>query len=215
MWNGYVQGRLNLICKVCPYGKVITIYEGDTDPTPWHIWARVFQIFGLTPGGWRVGFFAWNAPRLLPSLGEPIGPEHVNGGYAYPCKANSIIVYRLEEATRVLIHELFHASCCDRDLPIEEKESETEAWAEWLLVALVSGGNLKKAKELFDEQLHWMASTHATLRRFYGVSGPESYVWRYTIGRENAYLRLGYPIPGSRIRKPKQSSRLTSPEILE
>lgn len=215
MWNGYVQGNLKLVCKVCPYGKILTIYEGAIDPTPWDIWARVFQVFGLVPGGWRVGFFAWEAKRLLPEPGEPIGPEHVNGGYAYPCKPNSIIVYRKEEATRVLIHELFHAACCDRDLPIEEKESETEAWAEWLLVALISGGNAKRAKELFDEQLRWMSSTHATLRRFYGISGPQDYVWRYTIGREKAYIRLGYKIPTSRIRKPKESSRLTSPVILE
>lgn len=211
MWEGYVQGLVNLVCKVCTYGKVITFYKGDEDPTPWATWARALQLFGKPDGGWRIGFFAWDAPRILPEPGQPVGPEHVNGGYAYPCRPNTVIVYRMEEATRVLLHELFHAACCDRDLEIAQKEAETEAWAEWFLVALASRGNQKKAKELFDEQLKWMATSHATLRKFYGIYSPEQYVWRYTIGREEAYCRLGYTIPTSRIKNPKKSNRLTSP----
>ena len=212
LWNGYLQRQYTLVCKVCPYGKVLTFVEvGHIDPTPWETWARIFQIFG--PHGWRVGFFPHPAKRVLPEPGQPVGPGNVNGGYAYPCKPNSIIIYREEEATRVLLHELFHAACCDRDLELPQKEAETEAWAEWLLVALASKGKLSKAKELFQEQLNWMAATHATLERFYGIKGPEDYAWRYTIGREEAYCRLGATVPKARIQKPRTSSRLTSPVL--
>lgn len=218
-WDGYLQKKVNLICKVCPYGKVITFYEGDTDPTPWDLWGRIFQLFtnaSIGHQGWRIGFFAWNVPRILPSPSQEIelGPEYVNGGYAYPCKPNSIIIYRIEEATRVLVHELFHASCCDRkELPLVEKEAETEAWAEWLLIAIASRGNQAVANELFEGQLQWMGKTHATLRKYYGITGEQDYIWRYTIGREKAYERLGYSVPEIIVRKPQLSSRLTSPMI--
>ena len=212
MWLGYTQGVYRLVCKSNPYGKVLTFVEnGKEDPTPWQTWARVFQIFG--PHGWRVGFFPSELKRILPAPGESVGPEHVNGGYAYPCRPNSIIVYREEEATRVLIHELFHAACTDRHLCLEENESETEAWAELVLVALVSEGDLGKAKKAFAKQLRWMGETHATLRKFYGIESKEDYIWRYTLGREAAYKRLGVEVPEVAIKKPRTSSRLTHPDL--
>lgn len=213
IWQGYLQGVYELICKVCPYGKVLTfVKKGEGDSTPWAIWARIFQMFG--PHGWRVGFFPWISDRILPDPGQPIGPEHVNGGYALSCHPNTIIIYRKEEATRVLIHELFHAACCDRsELCLEDKEAETESWAELVLIAFLAGGNIRKAKELFQKQLHWMGENHATLRRFYNIQSPQDYVWRYTIGREQAYERLGCPVPIVRIRTPRASNRLTAPEL--
>lgn len=212
IWNGYLQGQYELQCKVCPYGKVLTFVErGHDNPTPLETWGRIFQLFGRQ--SWRVGFFPYLSKRILPEPGQPIGPEHVNGGYAYPCKPNSIIIYRKEEATRVLIHELFHAACCDRDLELPQKEAETEAWAEWLIVALAAKGNQQKGAQLFQDQLNWMAATHATLRRFYGITGPDDYAWRYTIGREEAYCRLGVKVPQSRIQKPRTSVRFTSPSV--
>jgi hypothetical protein len=209
---GYTQGIYELVCKVCPYGKVLVfVRKGQQDPTPWAIWARIFQMFG--PHGWRVGFFPAENLRILPSPGSPIGPEHVNGGYAMPCHPNTVIIYRKEEATRVLIHELFHAACCDRDLALEDKEAETESWAELVLIAFLAAGNQRKARELFQAQLRWMGEVHATLRRFYNIQGPQDYVWRYTLGREQAYLRLGCPVPIVPIRKPRVSNRLTAPGL--
>ena len=184
---------------------------GHKDPTPWSTWARIFQMFG--PHGWRVGFFPSEFVRELPELGQPVGPAHVNGGYAMPCKPDSIIIYRKEEATRVLIHELFHAACCDRELCLEDKEAETESWAELVLIAFIAKGNKQKARELFQKQLHWMGEIHATLVQYYGIKGPEDYVWRYTIGREASYIRLGCEVPRVAIRKPRKSNRLTHPEL--
>lgn len=168
-------------------------------------------MFG--PHGWRVGYFPSEFERTLPEPGEPVGPEHVNGGYAMPCQPNTIIIYRKEEATRVLIHELFHAACCDRHLCLEEKEAETESWAELVLIAFMAGGNKAKARELFQKQIHWMGENHATLMRYYGVRGPEDYVWRYTVGREASYMRLGCEVPVVLIRKPRRSNRLTHPDL--
>jgi hypothetical protein len=189
----------------------VFVKKGQQDPTPWFIWARIFQMFG--PQGWRVGFFPAENQRILPSPGEPIGPEHVNGGYAMPCHPNTIIIYRKEEATRVLIHELFHAACCDRDLCLEEKEAETESWAELVLIAFLAAGNQRKARDLFQLQLRWMGENHATLRRFYNIQSPADYVWRYTIGREQAFLRLGCQVPNVPIRMPRSSNRLTAPSL--
>lgn len=212
IWNGYLQGLYDLVCKVCPYGKVLVfVKKGEQDPTPWQTWARIYQLFG--PHGWRVGYFPSEFKRELPEPGQPIGPEHVNGGYAMPCHTNSIIIYRKEEATRVLIHELFHAACCDRDLNLEAKEAETESWAELVLIAFLAGGNKRKAKELFQKQLRWMGENHATLLKYYNIQGVQDYVWRYTIGREEAYYRLGCPVPKIAIRKPRSSNRLTHPDL--
>jgi hypothetical protein len=212
IWQGYLQGTYELVCKTCPYGKVLTfVRKGSKDPTPWSTWARIFQMFG--PHGWRVGFFPSEFKRILPTLGQPLGPEHVNGGYAMPCHPNTIIIYRKEEATRVLIHELFHAACCDRDLCLEEKEAETESWAELVLIAFIAKGDKQKARALFQKQLHWMGENHATLITFYNIKGPDDYVWRYTIGREESYMRLGCEVPVVRIRKARLSNRLTHPYL--
>lgn len=211
IWNGYLQGQYDLVCKVCPYGKVLVfVKKGEEDPTPWDIWARIYQMFG--PHGWRVGYFPSKFLRTLPVVGQEIGPEHVNGGYAMPCKANSIIIYREEEATRVLIHELFHASCCDRDIPLDKKEAETESWAELTLIAFLANGNLKVARELYGKQMDWMAAMHATLYKYYRAK-QEDYIWRYTIGREEAYERLGCGVPIKNIKVPRVSNRLTHPDL--
>jgi hypothetical protein len=84
----------------------------------WGLWGRVFAWFG--PAGrrkrgqpWRVIWFAATTPRRFPFAGQDLGPEHVNGGYTRPCSTEGIFIYRAEEATRVLIHEMMHAACLD------------------------------------------------------------------------------------------------------
>jgi len=209
MWDGYQNGLVLLVCKRCSFGKVITLHDAGTkDPTPWDTWARALQLFGSTRGGWRVGFFA--APNKRDLTGATVvGPEHVNGGYAYPCQPQTIIVYRAEECTRVLLHELFHAACTDRRQELPHMESETESWAEWMLVALASDGDIALAKKLFAKQLQWVARLNKTLRAApFAVSQPSDFAWRYTLGRENAYCRLGATVPVSHA-TPTTSSRLT------
>jgi len=212
MWQGYKAGTVRLVCKTCVSAKVIILHEA-TKPCPdiWKTWGRIFQLYGQGATGWRVGLFAAHEPRILPAPGQPVGPEHVNGGYTIPCKQNSIIIYREEECTRVLLHELFHASCSDRLASLPHMEAETESWAEWVLVALASKGDLELAVKLMKKQLRWMSAQHRVLRAFYAVSKPEDFAWRYTLGREHAYERLGLRVPISHGTSHVTSSRLTVP----
>ena len=210
------------MCKTCGQAKVIILHEA-TRPCPdvWKTWGRIFQLYGReeTPWNrqngpfWRVGLFAAPIPRTLPAPGQLVGPEHVNGGYTLPCKQDRIIIYREEECTRVLLHELFHAACSDRLSSLPHMEAETESWAEWVLVALASKGDLKKAMTLMNKQIRWMSALHRVLRAHYGVSKSEDFAWRYTLGREHAYQRLGLHVPISHGTSRVTSSRLTAPAL--
>lgn len=221
VWDKYLEGEYKLVCRVCSLGKVVAFIPNET-AVPWDTWGRVFQVFGPCLHGaedagprekpWRVLFFAAQTQRQLPEVGHPVGPEAVNGGYTFPCTHDSIVVYRQEEATRVLIHELFHAACTDRDLPLPEKEAETETWAEWTLVALASGGRPRAAAALFKKQLEWMAQCHMTLETR-GIKDQNDYIWRYTLGREAAYVRLGARMMTCKDKRMTASSRLTHPDL--
>jgi hypothetical protein len=87
--------------------------------------------------------------KVLPSSG-PLGPAHVNTGYAYRC--SHMVVYREEEWAKVFIHECMHYFNMDADLKIvpeiqaafhsvtkiELCESYCEMWARLLHCCLVS-----------------------------------------------------------------------------
>jgi hypothetical protein len=217
LWNKLVQKEAILVCKSCSNAKVIYIQpkEGKRIEPPWDLWARIFSWLGSSPNGqkWRVFWFPAPIKRILPPVGHEVGPKHVNGGYCYPCRNDRIVVYRLEEATRVLIHEILHAACLDPPtsfLPI--REATTETWAELFLVALCSEGSEQKAKQLWKIQSQWIADQNAMLFRRFGIQDPSDYAWRYTVGRALILdsLRISLPEPN---RMHSHSSRLTSPEI--
>jgi hypothetical protein len=192
----------------------VFVEKGQPDPTPWIEWGELFHIFGQNHTPWRVGYFPAKARRKLPEPHTSVGPEHVNGGYTMPCSTNGIVIYRKEEATRVLVHELFHASCCDRpELCLEDREAETEAWAELVVIAYLANGKKTVGKRLLQKQLDWMSKNHATLREFYDIQGIQDYIWRYTIAREIAFCRLGIEVPIVHVSVPQRSSRLTHPSL--
>lgn len=210
VWDYVQQGTYSIDCRSCRYGKVVALVPNGSDIVPWQTWSLIFELFsGNLTTAIRILWFASPKERILPGLGEPLGPEHVNGGYTTPCSPNTIVIYRKEEATRVLIHELYHASCTDRDLPIEFKEAETESWAELALVAIAAQGNAKKSEDLWKKQAQWIANTSAKLKKYYGINDPSEYVWRYTVGREQALRRLGIILPKGRINLNNFSMRLT------
>ncbi len=212
VWQNVMNGSYSIDCRSCRYGKVIALGPQGEDIVPWQTWSLIFELFsGNLQSQIRIVWFASPQKRILPSLGQPLGPEHINGGYTIPCSPDTIIIYRREEATRVLLHELYHASCTDRDLSIELKEAETESWAELALIAIASRGNKKKAEELWKKQSHWISNTNEKLKRFYGITDPSQYVWRYTIGREPALYRLGIVLPKGRPNLNNFSLRLTLP----
>jgi hypothetical protein len=219
MWKELQEDNANLVCKTCESAKVIYIQKGSVEP-PWDLWARIFQWLGRAPATqedpnpkWRVFWFPAEAKRHYPPVGEEVGPASINGGYSYACRSDSIVIYRKEEATRVLLHEILHAACCDPKtnvLPL--KEANTETWAELLLVALLSEGSERKAQTLWDIQSQWIANQNEILRSRFGVEGPDDYAWRYTLGREMILDSLKIELPEAE-RVKTRSSRLTSPNL--
>lgn len=214
-WNMLVSGHAELHCKSCIYAKVLYIVpKGKQIEPPWELWGRLFQWLGpSSKGKWRCFWFPANIPRVLPPLGKPVGPEHVNGGYSYACTPDRIVIYRKEEATRVLAHEMLHSACLDRtDSILPLREADIETWAELYLVALCSGGSERKAKELWAKQSQWMSNLNNLLRGSYGVKSPSDYAWRYTVGREVVLPFLKLELPEAQPHRTK-SCRLTSPAL--
>jgi hypothetical protein len=156
---------------------------------------------------WRLVWFAHPRPREFPknptnsfpaqmNSSLHIEPVHLNGGYAYACQPETIVIYREEEVERVLVHELLHASCTDNmQDSVEVREVLTESWAEIFLIAILSGGSLTKAKALWKIQSRWIVDQEIILRNEYNVNDPRSYAWRYTVGRREVMEKMGMPFP--------------------
>lgn len=204
-------------CYVCKNAKIIVTQKKEKKVIPpLELWARIFQWLGppLVGKQWRVFWFPADNKRLLPPSGHPVISQHINGGYSIPCRHDTIVVYRQEEATRVLIHEILHASCCDVQAPLPIKEANTETWAELFLVALLSCGSPTKAAELWAIQSQWIADQNAILRRSHKVHSENQYAWRYTVGREQILDSLNIPLPSAKLAdRTGMSGRFTSPEL--
>lgn len=234
MWDALVEGRASILCRTCDYGKVLVISSGEDLGISWSTWARILQGFGVAAegategarqGGVRICWYASPKKRFLPPDGGAVGPEHVNGGYTVACETSAIVIYRIEEATRVLIHEMLHASCTDHAHdPTEVKEAKTETWAELFLIAYASKGDAGLAERLWKIQAVWIAEVNGTLERVHGVYSTASaassasstaYSARYTLDRVGVLKSAGIEGVNSRVptrshsRKPK-SSRFTS-----
>lgn len=194
LMNQLKAGQTRLVCYRCSMGKVIAIVDPDT-VVPLEEWGRVFQAFGSQPKPWRIVWFANPTPRLFPEDGSAPTPANLNGGYTFPCRPDTVVVYRKEEATRVLIHELLHAACTD-DMEISEaiRESLTETWAELFLVALRAHGSQRRAAALWRTQAQRIADQEAELTRR-GVLTPADFAWRYTVGRRHVLADLGINLP--------------------
>jgi hypothetical protein len=130
------------------------IYVGSEENQPINIWWRCVRLLSKKPV--RIVIFAHTSLRLMPEKGEMVKAQHINGGYANRCDGRSIVIYRKEELTRVLLHELLHASCSD---PYHDNvshiESNTEAWAEIIQCAMVAAGNATKWKKCMNRQIYY------------------------------------------------------------
>ena len=214
LWNQVVSGEAKIVTRSCVNAKVIYIKNKRGLEPPWELWGRLVQWLGPSTGTkWRIFWFPAHNKRILPPLDQEVGPVHLNGGYTFPCKSDSIVVYRFEEATRVLLHEILHAACLDpphADLPL--REATTETWAELFLIALCSAGSETKAAELWAIQSQWIANQNHTLKIKYGVQTSEQYAWRYTVGRELILRSLKIDLPEGKFTR-SASSRLTSPQL--
>jgi hypothetical protein len=199
-YTKFKAGGLRPTIKTTKGGKVVALLDTPAQAAdiPWSLWGRIFQAFAKPDGRpFTVFVCPHPSPRTFPqSHGEPVRPLHINGGYTYPCDQTCVFVYRAEDATRVLIHELLHAACTDRKgVGLEQMEAETEAWAELFWCALVTeGGNLKAFKSLVKQQSAWMRGQVEGLMRGRhmkrdGTATP--FPWRYTLGKLMMWERWG------------------------
>jgi hypothetical protein len=192
-------GRLEPVIRATDHGKVIALLPPDAsvDDIPWALWARILKGFARPDGRlYTIYVCAHLSLRQFPDrAGEPVRPLHINGGYTYPCDPTCVFLYRAEDATRVLLHELLHAACTDRKgAGLEQMEAETEAWAELLWCAFIASGDLKPFKSLVRTQSAWMRGQVEGLLRGRHMANdgtPTPFPWRYTIGKEDVWRRWG------------------------
>jgi hypothetical protein len=212
VWHAWKRGEYKCICKASALARVVVFAPEGVEPN-WLVWGKIFQWFGASPKGpWLVTWFAAESKRCFPTAGE-LGPDHVNGGYTTGCSNAGIYIYRREEATRVLIHEMMHAACLDeQSWDIPDREAMVETWAELILIALKAKGDVKKALALWAKQAAWIANSNARSER-HGVNDETDYAWRYLVGRREMYARLGIDIPAPTSDHPSKSSRFTDPAL--
>jgi hypothetical protein len=209
-WNLVDRNEAEIVCAVCSLGKILWIQPFGKEIQPrLRIWGRILQWYRIP--FCRIFWFPSLKQRRMPSKGEALNPGYINGGYTMPCDTKQIVIYRKEDAERVLFHELSHSSCLDdMNEPIELREARTEFWAEMWMAAFFSKGSLAQAKRLWKHQAQWIVNQNATLRMIYHVNGPQHYFWRYTIGREFIANQLRIPLPNPSLTR-SRSLRLGAP----
>ena len=227
------SGQAPLILKQ-PNATLVALlnHPSQADEIPWALWSQIVQLFKRPDNkSYTIFFCADPALRQMPRPGEVVQPFHINGGYTYPCDPTCVFLFRAEDATRVLIHELMHAACCDNAaLHLEQREADTEAWAELLWIAFMSCGeslsqyarvtasekarlfqrDLKTLRSLVKKQDVWSRSQNARLLRDHNFAkGPMGFPWRYTIGKTDMWAKWGL-ISDAPV-EPITSLRLTMP----
>jgi hypothetical protein len=187
----------NAVVRECAYGRVVAMGERDVlAGIPWGLWGRILRLYKDKTNA-KIFFLASPHLRTIPvgtrasphpsKRYPPIGPPNINGGYTYHCNMETIVIYRAEDATRVLIHELQHASCLDHvEHGTDLVEAETEAWAELLYAGLLSRGKKALFHELVQNQADWMSAQNAEVKKH--IRGHQ-FPWRYTVGKEEVWER--------------------------
>lgn len=230
MFHKYKKGKVVAHVRECEYGRVVALgAQRIAEDIPWGLWGRILRLYvGDTthPLYHKKAKIFFLATPHLRTVGAqvhpskkypPIGPENINGGYTYSCNMETIVIYRAEDATRVLIHELQHAACLDHmEHGTDRIEAETEAWAELLYAGLLSQGEKTLFHELVKKQADWMQAQNVMVKRH--MRHERQFPWRYTVGKEEVWMRWGI---GNRVEQPSlrlteslrltQSLRLTPP----
>ena len=193
LFDKFVNRTATICIKKCEYGKVFCILErkGQIDEIPWGLWGRILRLYYQKNKPFRVFLLADETLREFPERG-PIKPNNINGGYTYACNRRSIVIYRAEDATRVLLHELMHSCCLDKmENGVDLVEAETEAWAELLYIGLLSEGK-PIFKLLLQRQSEYMRKQNERIANMYNVTDEnKDFPWRYTIGKQRVWERWG------------------------
>ena len=202
---GLRKGQMYLEKQSCSLGTIIVIIPKDEPwkSIPWASWWRCIRLLSKNPV--RILIFAATNKREFPAKGQVIEPKHINGGLAMQCDARSIVIYRREEVTRVLVHELFHASCSDPEGPIQLVESDCEAWAELMICAMLARGNYLQFMRHFNEQAKYAVKQAFRVEKYNLVMNENDYAWRYIVGRIGVWKSLGLKVADL---KPEEKSRL-------
>jgi hypothetical protein len=189
MWQ---DGSVNLRVRELPERTRVVFLGTDEqwEHIPWPLWARIFQAMGYPVG--RVLFYAHPSKRFFPVADEAIAAKHINAGYSFLCQQSIVVIYRFEEATRVLLHELLHTACFDSEMETEDCEANTEAWTELFLCAILSRGRKARFNSLWSKQSNWIKAQTEHLAVNWNIRTREDYVWRYTIGRHIVLDKMGY-----------------------
>lgn len=174
--------------------------------------ATVLASMGHKP--YTIHWFMNESRRSFPAPGHRVGPTHINGGYCMACDPRTIVIYRREDALRVLIHELQHATCMDNHKEDEAIiEAKTEAWAEIIYAMLAAVRNRIDPATAWAVQATWSSAQNERLRAA-GVRSPADYAWRYTVGKEAVWQRMGLWPPSSKLPKSRSNSlQLGAPQL--
>ena len=198
-----------------PHGKIVAIFDTpqQEQQVPWDMWWRALRLF-YRGKPFTIVFLAHPLKRKAPPKKVQFQPIHINGGYTYPCKTTFICIYRAEDATRVLLHELFHASCSDNHADgIDVVEAKTEAWAELIYAGFLAHGGRPDMMKNIRKQSDWMRTQNSSIRNHHMVSkgaDKTEFPWRYTIGKEQIWRTWGIYSPSSGDKKYwNGSARLT------
>jgi hypothetical protein len=218
MCDRIMMNKAVLVSVECEYGRLIAAFEtyDQIDDLPLELWGRILRLFTKrkeTTKPYRVFFLANSMVRKMPAKNEKIGPGNINGGYTYPCDQDMIMIYRAEDATRVLIHELFHSSCTDKSDDVDTMESETEAWAELFYCGFISRGVIHVLRDWVARQSDYMNKQNRAVAKVLGDRGvvAHEFPWRYTLGKQIVWERWGIFEPDKMIPEIKvgDSLRLT------
>ena len=210
-WSSRTK-EVDLFVKELP-GRTRVVFLGTQEQfhgIQWSLWARIFQGIGHPIG--RILFYGHSSERYFPEQGKPLGPENVNGGYTNLCSQERIVIYRYEEATRVLLHELLHTACFDKEKGVEDLEASTEAWTEIFLCALLSKGKSGAFSSLWLKQCKWIQAQCTILESSGTVNGPQDYAWRYINGKRDVLYGMGFLKKCTGAMPLKVTPRFTTPE---
>jgi hypothetical protein len=205
--NQYSLGKADILKSSCKYGEIMVVSLHGTPFYPkWNTWWRAVRLLSKNKPV-KIVIFGHPKQRVLAPDQIEIGPEDINGGSANRCDPSTIVIYRKEEATRVLIHELMHGNCSD---PYEKTtpyiEADTEAWAEMILCGMCAKGKLSPWVRFMKEQIDWTLHQSYFLRRKHRVFGAGDYAWRYIPGKLEVWESLGISIPWNKTFTSKISS---------
>ncbi len=195
MFDLMMSGNLFVVVSKCQYGQVMAVFEtmDQMAELPWDLWGRILRMFSEPHRKpFKIFFLANTSLRQFPVGDEQITPENINGGYTYRCDPETIVIYRAEDATRVLIHELQHSCCLDKpENGVDIVEAETEAWAELFYVAIMSQGKKYMFKDLLQRQSEWIIKQNRKVKKHMSNPNSMEFPWRYTIGKEEVWERWG------------------------